>query len=105
MIAIIDYGRGNLFSLVSALKFLSISFKIVNNGEDLNSSFKKIILPGVGAFKDAIEQLRSKNFIEKLKVANQNNVPILGICLGMQLFATKSFEFEETRGFNFIQEK
>jgi glutamine amidotransferase len=102
MIAIIDYGRGNLFSLVSALKFLSINFKVIDNGKDLNSSFKKIILPGVGAFKDAIEQLRSKNFIKKLKFANQNNIPILGICLGMQLFATKSFEFEETIGFNFI---
>ena len=102
MLAIIDYGRGNLFSLQSALKYLGSNFKIVANAEELNSSYDKIILPGVGAFGDAIAQLKYKNFISKLNNAYERKVPILGICLGMQLFASRSFEFLTTEGFNFI---
>ena len=62
MIAVIDYGRGNLFSLISALKYLGINYKIIVKGEDLGLQFKKIILPGVGAFGDAMEQIKKKNF-------------------------------------------
>ena len=102
MIAVIDYGRGNLFSLISALKYLGINYKIIVKGEDLGLQFKKIILPGVGAFGDAMEQIKKKNFLGILKDNKKNNVPILGICLGMQLFATKSYEFLETNGFDFI---
>ena len=102
MIAVIDYGRGNLFSLTSALKYLGVNFKLVEKGENLDESFNKIILPGVGAFADAMEQLNSKKFVTSLQERHENKTPILGICLGMQLFATRSFEFLKTEGLNFI---
>lgn len=102
MIAIIDYGRGNLFSLISALKYLRVKFKIIEESENFNFNYNKIILPGVGAFGDAMHQIKLKNFYNVLCKANNKKIPILGICLGMQLFATRSFEFLKTNGFNFI---
>jgi glutamine amidotransferase len=102
MIAVIDYGRGNLFSLSSSLNFLGYKFKIVDEAKDLNLNFNKIILPGVGAFADAMIQLKKKGFIDKLQVLKEKQIPILGICLGMQLFASKSYEFIEYNGLNFI---
>ena len=89
MIGIIDYGRGNLFSLTSALEYLGYKYVLIVNAEELSQDFEKIILPGVGAFGDAMIQLKKKNFIKKIKMIKNKNIPILGICLGMQLFATK----------------
>ena len=79
MIAVIDYGRGNLYSLISALKYLGIEFKLIDKAENLKSHYSKIILPGVGAFGDAMKQLKSKNFISILKENNDKKIPILGI--------------------------
>ncbi len=102
MIGIIDYGRGNLFSLTSALEYLGYKYVLILNAEELSQDFEKVILPGVGAFGDAMLQLKKKKFIEKIKMTKTKNIPILGICLGMQLFATKSYEFSENNGLNFI---
>ena len=101
MISIIDYGRGNIYSIINALKYLNIEHKVVNEAQSLEDS-KKIILPGVGAFKDAINQLDKRKLIEPIKNSVMAGVPILGICLGMQLFSSKSYEFGETNGFDFI---
>ena len=60
MIAVIDYGRGNLFSLLGALQYLGCKHKLVSNPLELKNNFTKIILPGVGAFGDAIYQLKKK---------------------------------------------
>ncbi len=102
MIAIIDYGRGNLFSLLSALEYLGCKHKLVSNPMELQNNFNKIILPGVGAFGDAIYQLKQKKFFEEIINIHKQKVPILGICLGMQLFSSKSYEFFETPGLNII---
>lgn len=102
MIGIIDYGRGNLFSLISALEYLGYKYSLIDSSEKLSQDFEKVILPGVGAFGDAMLQLKKKNFIEKIRIIKTKNIPILGICLGMQLFATKSYEFSENNGFDFI---
>ena len=80
MIAVIDYGRGNLYSLTSALKYLGIDFKLIDKAENVRINYNKIILPGVGAFGDAIKQLKSKNFINIIKECSDKEVPILGIC-------------------------
>ena len=105
MIAVIDYGRGNLFSLLGALQYLGCKYKLVRNAKELQDNFSKIILPGVGAFADAMMQLKQKKFLEEIRNAHRRKIPILGICLGMQLFASKSFEFSETLGLDFIPGK
>lgn len=102
MIVIIDYNMGNLRSIAKALEFLGADVIISNNPEDLEKA-DKIVLPGVGAFRDGIENLR-KN---KLDVALYTQVmehkkPLLGICLGMQLLADTSYEFGEWKGLGFI---
>ena len=102
MIAVIDYGRGNLFSLLGALQYLGCKHKLVSNPLELKNSFTKIILPGVGAFGDAIYQLKKKKFFGEILNIHKQKLPILGICLGMQLFASKSYEFSETSGLNII---
>jgi imidazole glycerol-phosphate synthase subunit HisH len=101
MISLIDYGRGNIYSITNALKFLRVPYRLVRNPESLEVS-KKIILPGVGAFKDAMDQLNKRDLIEPIKNNVMKGTPILGICLGMQLFASKSYEFGETSGLGFI---
>ena len=97
MIAILDYGRGNIFSIANALKKLEVEFKIEESSLNLKS-YDKIILPGVGAFKDAMEQLDNFKFTETIKEFASKEKPILGICLGMQILASKSYEYGGTIG-------
>ena len=104
-IAIVNYGMGNLKSVENTIKKLGFYVKIVSNPEDLDN-FDKIILPGVGAFKKAISLINKKNWIKVIK----KNVlikkkKIFGICLGMQLFATESEEFGNTKGLGLIKGK
>jgi len=91
-IAIIDYGMGNCKSVVNMLRKIGVGSIIASEPSAL-SNVCKIILPGVGAFDNAMKRLQEKKFLEPLKnlIVNKN-VPILGICLGMQLFADKSEE-------------
>lgn len=101
MIAIIDYGAGNLFSVKNALDFLGLENKITNSAEDLISA-DRLILPGVGAFPDAMRMLGETGLIEVIKQETLKK-PLLGICLGMQMLFEKSYEFGETEGLGLIK--
>ena len=101
MIHIIDYGAGNLFSVQNALNYLQIENKITANPADLADA-DGIILPGVGAFRDAMTMLNESGFTEVIKVQAAAGKPILGICLGMQMLFEKGYEFGETDGLGLI---
>jgi glutamine amidotransferase len=100
IIGIVNYGTaGNLHSVEKALKKANGETLIVNNAEQL-SQVDKIVLPGVGSFKNAMEQIENIGFLEVL--AN-NTKPILGICLGMQILSTLGFEYGQTKGLDLIK--
>ena len=102
MIAIIDYGVGNLFSLKSSFESIGADV-IVTADEAVIRSADKIILPGVGAFGDAIEKLRATG-LDKVVIEEANSgKPLMGICLGMQLLFDKSYEFGEYEGLGLIK--
>ncbi|MDL2257829.1 imidazole glycerol phosphate synthase subunit HisH [Eubacteriales bacterium OttesenSCG-928-K08] len=102
MLAVIDYGVGNLFSLSCALEALGVNFCIT---DDQNKLIKadRIILPGVGAFGDAIRQFRASGLEAPLAKAASQGKPILGICVGMQLLFEAGYEFGEHEGLGFIK--
>ncbi len=101
MIAIIDYGVGNLFSLSSSLKFLGLGCLVTNKKEELLSA-EKIILPGVGAFGDAMDKLVETGLVDTIREQAERK-PLLGICLGMQLLFDKSCEYGEHEGLRLIR--
>lgn len=101
-IGIIDYGFGNLGSVKNALDFLGIDSEIFDDVNNI-SNYSKLILPGVGAFEDAINTLREKKFDIAIKEAVENGTPILGICLGMQLLFDKSYENGEHIGLSLLK--
>ncbi len=102
MIAVIDYGVGNLFSLTASLKFLGAETVVTNKKEDIIAA-DRIILPGVGAFEDAIAKLRATGLVDTIIEETQKGKPLLGICLGMQLLFEKSFEYGEHEGLGLIK--
>lgn len=102
MIAIIDYGVGNLFSLRSSLASLGIE-SVVTDDESVIRSADKIILPGVGAFGDASKKLSEKRFDQLLQELAKKGKPIMGICLGMQLLFDESREFGIHKGLGLIK--
>ena len=104
MIAIIDYGVGNLFSLCSSLKMLGLEAEVTADPKKIKGA-DRIILPGVGAFGDAIEKLRATGLVEPLTEELQKGKPLLGICLGMQLLFEKSFEYGEHDGLGYLKGK
>lgn len=101
MTAIIDYGAGNLFSVKNALDYLGIENKVTQKAEDLRAA-DRLILPGVGAFPDAMRMLGESGLVEVIKEEVQKK-PLLGICLGMQMLFEKGYEFEETDGLGLIK--
>ena len=100
MIAIVDYGVGNLFSLASSVRSLGLEVTITRNAADLRAA-DHILLPGVGAFADAMNKLTATGLVPVLKEETQHT-PLLGICLGMQLLFDKSYEFGEHEGLGLI---
>ena len=96
MITIIDYGAGNLFSVQNALNFLGVENNISSKVEDIISA-DKLILPGVGAFPDAMKMLDEAGLTEVIKEQAKKKA-LMGICLGMQMLFDKSYEFGETEG-------
>lgn len=101
MIAIIDYGAGNLFSVKNALDFLGLENKITKDPADLRAA-DKLILPGVGAFADAMRMLSESGLVDVIREEVQKK-PLLGICLGMQMLFEKGYEFGETDGLGLIK--
>ena len=101
MIAIVDYGVGNLFSLESSFNAIGQDVKVTSDPRDLREA-DRIVLPGVGAFEDAAKKLKSSGLAEPLLEEIGTGKPLLGICLGMQLLFTKSYEFGEHEGLNLI---
>ena len=101
MIAIIDYGVGNLFSLVSSLKSIGVD-AVVTDDKAVIGAADKLILPGVGAFGDARKKLSSTGMDAVLLEEAQKGKPILGICLGMQLLFEKSYEYGTHTGLGLL---
>jgi glutamine amidotransferase len=101
MIGIIDYGRGNLRSVQKAFEFVGEEAVISGDAEVLAKA-DKIVLPGVGAFGDAIETLRKTGLDKVIYDAVNAGKPFLGICLGMQLIFDKSYEYGEYEGLGLI---
>lgn len=101
MIGIVDYGVGNLFSLNSSLKSLGVDCRITSDKKELAAA-DGIILPGVGAFRDAIEKLKNTKLDVFIKDSAADGKRIFGICLGMQLLFDKSFEYGEHNGLGLI---
>ena len=102
LIAITDYGCGNLFSLSSSVKALNLDCEITGNADELRKA-DKIILPGVGAFADAAKKLNDTGLGKTICEEAQKGKPILGICLGMQLLFEKSYEYGEHEGLGLIE--
>lgn len=102
MIAIIDYGVGNLFSLQSSLQFIGAEAKVTNDIAEIRQA-ERIILPGVGAFADAAKKLRQSGMDKVVLEEAARGKPLLGICLGMQLLFEKSFEYGEHEGLGLIK--
>ena len=102
MIAVIDYGVGNLFSLCSSLDAIGAE-AIVTSDPEVIKSADKIILPGVGAFGDAIAKLRESGLEAVIKKEVASGKPIFGICLGMQLLFEKSYEYGEHEGLGLLR--
>lgn len=100
MTTIIDYGAGNLFSVQNALNFLGVENNISSKVEDIISA-DKLILPGVGAFPDAMKMLDEAGLTEVIKEQAKKKA-LMGICLGMQMLFDKSYEFGETDGLGLI---
>ncbi len=101
MISIVDYGVGNLFSLKCSLAAIGEEVTVTGDPQALRRS-GKLILPGVGAFQDAADKLRSTGLDALIREEAARGKPILGICLGMQLLFEKSYEFGEHRGLGLI---
>ena len=100
MIAIIDYGAGNIFSVKNALDYLGLESALVKDEKSVREA-DAVILPGVGAFPAAMEMLEKSGLIGTIKEEAAKK-PFLGICLGMQLIFSKGYEFEECDGLGLI---
>lgn len=104
MVAIVDYGVGNLFSLKSSLAAIGGSVVVTSDAAVLEKA-DRIILPGVGAFEDAAKKLRQTGLDVILKEQASLGKPLMGICLGMQLLFEKSYEYGEHAGLGFVKGK
>ena len=101
MIAIIDYGVGNLFSLKSSLRQLGLEAVVTADADTIRKA-DRLILPGVGAFADAMAKLSATGLVPVIREEAEQK-PLLGICLGMQLLFEKSYEYGEHAGLGFVK--
>lgn len=102
MIAIIDYGVGNLFSLTSSFKAIGADVIVTNDIATIKAA-DKLVLPGVGAFRDAAKKLRESGMDKVIIEEVAKGKPLMGICLGMQLLFEKSYEYGEHEGLGLLQ--
>jgi glutamine amidotransferase len=101
VVAIVDYGVGNLFSLCSSFAAIGVE-AVVTSDKAVLSAADRVILPGVGAFGDAADKLRESGLFDFLKELAAAGKPLMGICLGMQLLFEKGFEYGEHEGLGLI---
>ena len=102
MVVIIDYNVGNVKSVLNACRRIGIDAIISRNINEINNA-SGIILPGVGSFPIAMENLKKYNLIDILNEKKENGIPILGICLGMQILFERGFEISETKGLGYLK--
>ena len=103
-IGIIDYKAGNLQSVINAFKFVGFDARLIKDSDEV-AKFDRVVLPGVGAFSEAIKRLNASNLDEAIKEFVKSGKPFLGICLGMQLLFDESSEFGHTKGLGLISGK
>ena len=101
-ITIIDYGCGNILNLVRAIKFIGYDVEVTHNKNKIINS-THLILPGVGAFGSAMQEIEKYNLQDVILEYAKSNKPLLGICLGMQILLTASHEFGFHRGLGLIE--
>ena len=102
MIAIVDYGVGNLFSLISSFKKIGADIVVTSDPKVIKSA-DRIILHGVGAFEDAARKLRDSGLDKVIISEVQNGKKLMGICLGMQMLFEKSYEYGEHKGLGLLK--
>ena len=100
-VSIIDYGMGNIWSVLSAFEFIGAKTKIITEPDEIYDA-ECLILPGVGSFKNAMSKIKAKSLDEAIKNASAKGTKILGICLGMQLLSLSSTEDGYTEGLSLI---
>ena len=104
-VVIVNYGMGNINSVVNAFKFLGVDFKLSDKAEEIKN-YSMIVLPGVGSFKQAMSNLKKLKLLDELKnLALIKKKKILGICLGMQLLGDSSTEDGYNKGLKIVQNK
>ena len=102
MIAIVNYGVGNLFSISRSFEYIGLSSVITDDNKVIESA-SHIVLPGVGAFGDAVQKLEATGLIPTLDACVKKGTPLLGVCLGMQLLFEKSYEYGEHKGLGYLK--
>lgn len=102
LVAIVDYGLGNLFSVKQACTFVGLNSIITNSRKDILDA-DAVILPGVGAYGDAMSTLRRLDLVNVLRIVADSSKPMIGICLGLQLLMSESYEFGFHKGLNIIE--
>jgi imidazole glycerol-phosphate synthase subunit HisH len=100
-VAIVDYGMGNLYSVYRACHWAGISAEITCAKRKVTAA-DAVILPGVGAFEDAMLALRELDLVDALEYAVSTGKPVMGVCLGLQLFMSESYEFGHHKGLGFV---
>ncbi|MFC1834163.1 imidazole glycerol phosphate synthase subunit HisH [Thermodesulfobacteriota bacterium] len=101
LVAVVDFGMGNLFSVQKACEHVGLAAKVTSSGEEILSA-DAVILPGVGAFGDAMSALRRLKLVSVLEAVAESSKLLLGICLGMQLLMRESYEFGHHTGLGII---
>jgi glutamine amidotransferase len=104
MVTIVDYAINNLRSVEKAFASMSIPLEVSNDPDRIRNA-EKLVLPGVGAFADAMTNLQAKDLIAAIRESVDSGTPLLGLCLGLQLLFSESEEFGRTEGFDFIPGK
>jgi len=104
LIAVVDYGMGNLRSVQKALEKVGYTVLVTSDAQQILNA-RSIVLPGVGAFKDCIHNLEKLNLVEPILKSIKKGKPFLGICLGLQILFTESEEFGKTPGLNLVKGK
>lgn len=102
IVAVVDYGLGNLFSVKQACEYVGLGVNITNDSQEICSA-DAVILPGVGAFGDAMQALEKHRLVGTLRSVAESTTPLLGICLGMQLLLSESDEFGHHLGLGIIE--